>query len=276
MRLLCLFAFLIFPLPVPSHGQAFQSADPLRALSTADAARQWEAVGRLDSPVSFCSASLIAPGLVLTAAHCLFDANGDRLADSDLIFSASLRNGRAEAYRGVRRSFIPETYTRPLGEASYDYVAQDMALLELDRPVSAANVAPIPPGEGANSRDFVTVVSYGADRESYASIEEDCQVLARDRVVQILSCSVVSGSSGAPVIRMTPAGPEVVAIMSGATQWQGDRVAIAVIVEDLLPSLLEARRTGGAGVLSQTPGSARRLTVGNDGRDGIGARFVRP
>ena len=33
----------------------------------------FEAVGRLDSPHGFCSGTLIAADLVLTAAHCVYD-----------------------------------------------------------------------------------------------------------------------------------------------------------------------------------------------------------
>ena len=43
----------------------------LRSLDTSDAGRGWEAVGRISiGSDSFCTGALIAPDLVLTAAHC--------------------------------------------------------------------------------------------------------------------------------------------------------------------------------------------------------------
>jgi len=248
----------------------------LRPLTTADAAQGWEAVGRLDTGVSFCSATLIAPDLVLTAAHCLFDEDGERIKDSDLMFSASLRNGHAAAYRGISRSFIADGYERIEGRPGMDMLERDLALLDLARPVQEPGIRPIPTGDRGHVRELMTVVSYGRDREDYASIEEDCRILARERAVHVLSCSVVEGSSGAPILRETGVGPEVTAVVSAIGDWDGEAATIAVSVHRLLPDLMAQYTASQTSLFGHTPGEIRRLTSGNSGREGIGARFIRP
>jgi V8-like Glu-specific endopeptidase len=73
--------------------------------------RAWEAVGRLElGGTAFCTGSLITPSLVLTAAHCLYDEDGRLLSPEDIQFLAGWRNGRAAAYRRVRRAVAHPSY----------------------------------------------------------------------------------------------------------------------------------------------------------------------
>ena len=84
-----------------------QAGDGLQRLGSLDLAKSWQSVGRINiGPNGFCTGTLIAPDLVLTAAHCLYDANGRRADNADIEFLAGWQNGRASAYRKVRRTVL--------------------------------------------------------------------------------------------------------------------------------------------------------------------------
>ncbi|MCB1349271.1 MAG: trypsin-like serine protease, partial [Maritimibacter sp.] len=92
----------------------------LKRLVTADESRGWEGVGRLNIGTrSFCTGSLIAENLVLTAGHCLYDPATGQLARPDEIeFLAGWRGGRAAAYRGARRLVVHPGYMADTGQRS--------------------------------------------------------------------------------------------------------------------------------------------------------------
>lgn len=283
IRLAAVTLCLATPVIAQQGGRLLQNSEatPLRGLHTADDLRDWEAVGRLDTGVSFCTATLIASDLVLTAAHCLFDPDGVRVPDADLVFSAGLRHGRAEAIRQVLSSEIPAGYARPLDAPDMESIAQDVAILRLDRPVSEATVRPIGLGPRAAMLSPVTLVSYGEEREAFPSIEEDCRILSSTDSVQVLSCHVVSGSSGAPVLRMGANGPEIVAVVSGRSEMADGDVTVAVVAEPVVPDLLAGpgpaqSQTGGLRTGQGGAITIRRVGDGGASRDGLGARFLRP
>lgn len=258
---------------LPSEQRAL-SMGGLRALSSADDAAPWAGVGRLDTGVSFCTATLVTDRLVLTAAHCLFHPrNGTRIADAEMRFLVGLRNGRPEAVRRVRDSVIPDGYV-PRPDPTLQSIGEDLALLRLDLPVGAFRAEPIPPGRRAAIGSAVTVVSYGADREAHASIEEGCLVLEGQDDVRLLSCEVVQGSSGAPVVRMTEVGPEVVAVISAtARDGDGQNVSMAVVLGGTYPDLLAQVESGPR----LSPPRVAPLLQGDDGgRSNTGALFIRP
>lgn len=72
----------------------------LRRLNDRDDLLGWEAVGRLElNEQGFCTGTLIAPELVLTAAHCVYDRSNALRPAAQITFRAGLRDGEAIAER---------------------------------------------------------------------------------------------------------------------------------------------------------------------------------
>ena len=248
-----------------------QDADMV-SLQTADDARGWDAVGKLLlGDQGFCTGALIEPGLVITAAHCLYDKEtGVQIPAEDIQFQAGWRNGRAAAYRSVVRAVTHPDY-RFGGTDTLGRVASDLALLELNQPIRLPSLLPFETGATPVEGDAVGVVSYAMDRAEAPSIQETCTVLAGHLDTLILSCNVDFGSSGAPVFSTVDGVARVVSVISAKAEMDGQKVALAVPLAMPMPALRAALHADDGSV----PGEGAGVSILSGGQGG-GAKFVKP
>jgi protease YdgD len=215
------------------------SAQERRMLGPEEAA-PFRGVGRLNvAGRRFCTATLIAPAIVVTAAHCLFHPRTRaRVPLSEIRFVAGLRLGEVAALaRPVRAAAHPDF---DFGAPELAGVRADLALVELARPVAEADAAPFAIGDLGGAP--LAIVSYGRDRAQAPSIVEPCAAVAGFGGTIALDCAVTFGVSGAPVLERGGGGWRVVGVVSAMGRaFDGEReVTLAVLLAPRIDTLRAA------------------------------------
>jgi protease YdgD len=156
-------------------------------------------IGRLNyagfSERQHCTATLVAPNVALTARHCLVE---DEVPEMHVLLGYDGDDWRE--------------HLRPVAALS-PASPGDLALLCLDKPSSAE---PVPLADRPADRgETVLVIGYGRPNV-YAANRTSCQIVNVDgQGAFLLDCLLTPGTSGAPVLRATDAGYEIVGVVSG-------------------------------------------------------------
>jgi protease YdgD len=190
----------------------------------------------------FCTGTLVADDIVLTAAHCFFDDEFNR--HDEATFQAGFHYGGVQAASPVAKVIIPADFNPAhLGKGATD--SSDYAFLVLKWPVGQAVGFldfTTPAAVGLKLGDNVVDVGYG-DAGDRLAAGINCKITAvNDNQTFEHDCATADGDSGGPVFVVKGSVMHFAGITSYGYQDVGDYIAVAVSRAAFLEKLMHLTR----------------------------------
>ena len=253
-------------------GAALAQDSGKRRLTDRDDLYGWEAIGRLDIGTrSFCTGTLIAQDLVLTAAHCAMDRiTGQPYAPGEVTFRAGLSNGHALAERKVVQIAALPDYD-PKAGLSPESVRADVALMRLEEPIPYGIANPFALHSGRVAGNEISIASYGRGRSEAITRERSCRILERRQGLITFNCDITFGSSGSAILARNGPRWQILSVVSAVGNDGRGKIGFGMELSGIVSDLKAILRRDAP----QPKASIKRLQVGS-GKSGSGAKFIRP
>lgn len=190
------------------------------------------AAGRIEDENgrAICSASMIGPDIIVTAAHCVSERS-----ERSLHF-------RLGTTQGIDPIPVKQIERHPLydGFDRFRRLRFDVAVGVLTAEISISHAKQFDLGENAVIGEGLYIISWPRGSGERPR-QRRCVVIEGEiQGVVTLGCRVRGGESGAPLVRLTDEGVELVAIINSTAKQNGQSVALASDVRLRIPPLLDA------------------------------------
>lgn len=193
-----------------------------------------------------CSASVVASDVILTAAHCLFDDDHQRVTPAR--FSAGFDRGDYVAASKIRDVYLPPEFDHEQFLNSSDIDGYDYAFMRLNKklgdetgilPVRILTDAELDAMVESGSRTFMQV-GYGNEESDHPVVRRGCRIERWwDDHTYAHHCGTVPGDSGSPDLILLNGEYAIVGIESAEVDFKNLKGADMAVAASAFADALE-------------------------------------
>ncbi len=182
----------------------------------------FKAIGVLRTPTKQCTATLVGPDTILTAAHCVVDELSQKFESSGTFCAGYQKN-----FLGVEKCAAEANVSEFAVPGNYDSKRKlnDIAFARLDRPIRGAlskvfKLRPLQSHEyaklGKGGYAKANQAGYSSDRPGELTRNQSCEIEGYRYGKVLNSCQTVTGDSGSPVYWGANGSKSIFAVVSHA------------------------------------------------------------